>query len=168
MAYSDQEKNRQYYRDYKALNSERLKFHERKRRREWRIRLLEIVGNNKCKDCGEKDFRVLEFDHLGDEKKEANVASFIGRNWVKALAEAMKCEVVCANCHKIRTFERFPKLEEPKAKWTRWSKTHCPRGHLKTSENRKAVKGRNTTVCTLCLKERSAEYNEKKRKKKNR
>ncbi len=59
-----------------------------------------------CKDCGWKEHaEALDFDHVRGEKK-FTVSS---RAWwsIERLAEeVVKCEVVCANCHRIRTFER--------------------------------------------------------------
>lgn len=61
-----------------------------------------------CQDCKIDDPRVLEFDHVRGEKV-ANVAGLFGRRWKIVEAELDKCELVCANCHKIRTDERIPK-----------------------------------------------------------
>jgi hypothetical protein len=59
---------------------------------------------NKCRDCSNDDRRVLEFDHLGD--KIANISELYTRSWDKLKLELKKCELVCANCHKIRTWRR--------------------------------------------------------------
>jgi hypothetical protein len=59
-----------------------------------------------CVDCGEDDTRVLDFDHLQD--KAWNIGRMVADGWSlkKIMAEIAKCEVVCANCHRKRTFER--------------------------------------------------------------
>jgi hypothetical protein len=79
--------------------------------RKWRVRLerteylLEYFRDHPCRDCGESDPVVLEFDHLGD--KSFNVTQKLeDRNWQVILAEIEKCEVVCANCHRRRTAHR--------------------------------------------------------------
>lgn len=61
-----------------------------------------------CCDCGITDVRVLTFDHVNDDK-EFGVAQGIQNaySWERILREMEKCEVVCANCHMIRTRERF-------------------------------------------------------------
>lgn len=70
---------------------------------EWLRSLKDIP----CKDCGQTfPPYVMDFDHLGD--KEFGIASYYiryGRE--KLIKEMAKCEVVCANCHRIRTFERL-------------------------------------------------------------
>ena len=76
------------------------------RKRERQMIVLRAFESG-CVDCGNLDVRVLEFDHLGD--KEANVAYLVHSGTVeKLLAELEKCDVVCANCHKIRTYDRAP------------------------------------------------------------
>lgn len=57
-----------------------------------------------CADCGTTDIRVLEFDHLGN--KITGISQMRGYSLSKIKEEIAKCEVVCANCHNIRTSER--------------------------------------------------------------
>lgn len=57
-----------------------------------------------CVDCGNKNLTVLEFDHLRD--KTRNIGDMRGVCWAVIDAEVAKCEVVCANCHSIRTAAR--------------------------------------------------------------
>lgn len=60
-----------------------------------------------CKDCGYKEnHAALQFDHLPQFKKVSEVSS-LAVSGTKALEEELaKCEVVCANCHCIRTANR--------------------------------------------------------------
>ena len=59
-----------------------------------------------CTDCGYNDNPVaLQFDHIEDNK-EFDIGSGSGRNRDALEKEIAKCEVVCANCHAIRTYER--------------------------------------------------------------
>jgi hypothetical protein len=61
-----------------------------------------------CVDCGLDDMRTLEFDHLDGVEKVAGVMSLArsGASITRIQAEIDKCEVVCRNCHAIRTHER--------------------------------------------------------------
>ena len=60
-----------------------------------------------CIDCGYKvHHSALEFDHIKGNKK-INVAN--AKSIKQAKEEISKCEVVCSNCHRIRTFERLNK-----------------------------------------------------------
>ncbi len=58
-----------------------------------------------CVDCGEPDWRVLEFDHIDPASKSFSISRGIadGRNIDSIKTEIKKCEVRCCNCHRIRT-----------------------------------------------------------------
>ena len=60
-----------------------------------------------CQECGIDDFRVLEFHHREDEEKAGNVSDMVGKGFSKQtlITEINKCDVVCANCHRIITYE---------------------------------------------------------------
>jgi hypothetical protein len=62
-----------------------------------------------CADCGfNKHPEALDFDHLPGAVKLGGVGYLLARNGTRetVFAEIAKCEVVCANCHRIRTAER--------------------------------------------------------------
>lgn len=63
---------------------------------------------NGCSDCKVMyPHYILEFDHRPEFKKIDNVYRVykkFGKD--KAWQEVAKCDVLCANCHKSRTFER--------------------------------------------------------------
>lgn len=83
---------------------------ERRRREAQRKQAIDFLGGQ-CKDCGIGDPRVLVFDHI-TEDKESNVAGLLGKAWERIVLELNKCELVCANCHLIRTNERIPKAQD--------------------------------------------------------
>jgi hypothetical protein len=65
----------------------------------------EWLSTKSCVDCGNSDIRVLEQDHLRD--KSFSIAKMVGSvPLVTLMKEIEKCEVVCANCHRIRTSSR--------------------------------------------------------------
>jgi hypothetical protein len=61
-----------------------------------------------CVDCGYKGHpAALDFDHLPGATKAHELAKLVLWGNKEALdAEIAKCEVVCANCHRIRTLAR--------------------------------------------------------------
>lgn len=60
-----------------------------------------------CTDCGyDKHPAALDFDHLPGTEKANNVPNLIMGSLKKVFEEIDKCEVVCSNCHRIRTSER--------------------------------------------------------------
>ena len=51
---------------------------------------------------------MLEFDHRPEHKKLDNVYRVLKKYGLeKAMEEIKKCDVVCANCHKHRTYHRM-------------------------------------------------------------
>lgn len=68
-------------------------------------RLLTILESSSCTHCGENDPIVLDFDHLDPSTKISSVANLVCRHrgWAKTAREIAKCQVLCGNCHKIKT-----------------------------------------------------------------
>lgn len=65
------------------------------------------VKNVPCMDCGKKyPYYVMEFDHRKGELKFKDVASMVVEGFDRIKIEIAKCDVVCANCHRVRTFQR--------------------------------------------------------------
>lgn len=60
-----------------------------------------------CVDCGyNAHSAALDFDHLPGTTKVRDIKSGQHLGWLALLTEIAKCEVVCANCHRIRTAAR--------------------------------------------------------------
>lgn len=61
-----------------------------------------------CRDCGYRDHpEALDFDHRPDEVKLFNIARSRNSHGLNAvLVEIAKCDVRCANCHRVKTAER--------------------------------------------------------------
>lgn len=79
--------------------------------REYRKRMQVLVAEMKdvpCTDCGKKfPTYCMDFDHLPGEAKVQTVSKMMGKvGMKKILAEIAKCDVVCSNCHRIRTYDR--------------------------------------------------------------
>jgi hypothetical protein len=67
----------------------------------------EYLLSHPCVDCGNSDIRVLEFDHVRGIK--TNCISIMLVNTVREEVlkkEIKKCEIRCANCHKIRHYKK--------------------------------------------------------------
>ena len=79
----------------------------REERIKYRDKLHEIKLKSGCVGCGfNKHPAALQFDHLPGHVKLFGISSAINKSWYKVEAEIKKCEVVCANCHAIRTYNR--------------------------------------------------------------
>ena len=59
-----------------------------------------------CMDCKESfPYYVMDFDHR--ENKEFNISGQAGQiSLARIKAEIAKCDVVCSNCHRKRTWSR--------------------------------------------------------------
>ena len=82
-------------------------------RRRNKIKLVEYKGG-KCERCGyDKCIDALEFHHLNPDEKDFGVSCGDTRSLEKLKAEADKCIMVCANCHReIHAEERERKILE--------------------------------------------------------
>ena len=61
----------------------------------------DYLREHPCAECGENDWRVLDFDHDGADKM-GNVADMANNSvsLKRIQAEIEKCIVRCANCHR--------------------------------------------------------------------
>lgn len=66
--------------------------------------VCEYLLRNPCVKCGYTDIRALEFNHIRGIKAN-NVSELVyrGVSLSKITEEINKCEVLCANCHRIYT-----------------------------------------------------------------
>ena len=89
--------NTQYYKD-KARSWDRQTIDAN------RQYIIDYLKEHPCKDCGNANIVVLQFDHLRD--KLDNVSNMLKRSRKSIILEIAKCDVVCANCHIMRTAHR--------------------------------------------------------------
>lgn len=69
--------------------------------------LRELKEASPCTDCGvQYPYYVMDFDHLRDKKYQVALMPGMGYDIPTIKAEIEKCELVCANCHRVRTFTR--------------------------------------------------------------
>lgn len=54
-----------------------------------------------CRRCGEKNPWCLDLHHIDPADKTTEVSKLKGTNQTQIDAEIEKCEVLCANCHRI-------------------------------------------------------------------
>ena len=66
-----------------------------------------------CVCCGyKKHASALDFDHLDPSAKSMGVSQMLALSFKRLKNEINKCQVLCANCHRIKTAdpEQFKKL----------------------------------------------------------
>src|SRR6266850_1731604 len=75
--------------------------------------VMNYLASHPCVDCGEIDPVVLQFDHRDGTEKVDAVGTMLNRaSWSDLLNEIAKCDVRCANCHRVRTAQQFG--------WSKW------------------------------------------------
>jgi len=69
--------------------------------------LRDLKTKTPCVDCGiNYPYYVMDFDHVRGQK-HANVMELVSTLSKKKIDEEIaKCEIVCSNCHRIRTHMR--------------------------------------------------------------
>lgn len=105
-------RGREYQRIWRLKNPEGVKRQTkvaaatRLERQQW---VDSLKAASPCSDCGMKfPPECMDFDHLPGSKKKADVCFLCAQRKPKEeiLAEIKKCQLVCANCHRIRTKNR--------------------------------------------------------------
>ena len=102
------ERGREYYHSHKDRQLplalvRRRKYYWAKRR------YINKVKDIPCADCSKKyPYYVMDFDHKNPRSKINDIAFMVRSNWSlkRIKKEVAKCEVVSANCHRIRTFAK--------------------------------------------------------------
>ena len=68
---------------------------------------IEKIKSVPCLDCGNSyPPEAMDFDHVRGTKK-FNISTAHSKSWRVIEEEIAKCEVVCANCHRVRTRRRL-------------------------------------------------------------
>lgn len=81
-----------------------------------RLWVDEIKVKAGCVECGYNLHpAALDFDHLDPDTKLFTIATGMSRSWQSLMDEMAKCEIVCANCHRIRTVNRKLAISQIKA-----------------------------------------------------
>lgn len=107
MAWKDPEKQRAAIRRHYYANREMYIQKAMLRKKAIRQWLNEYKESLPCTDCKKNyPYYVMDFDHI--HSKASNISALINScSMTKIKAEIAKCEIVCANCHRERTFSRL-------------------------------------------------------------
>lgn len=93
---------------YYPKNKDKVKKRGADRHRKIKQWLREIKSVP-CADCNVTyDPVCMDFDHLPEHEKSFNISNYLrqGGNWTKIQEEIAKCEIVCSNCHRLRSKNR--------------------------------------------------------------
>lgn len=107
-AEENRERLTKWRKEYNKTNRSKKAERDALRRAEGKAYVDQIKTSNSCADCGGKFHPVaMDFDH-GSSPKNRSVAQLVSGAYKLDLikAEIAKCELVCANCHRVRTWTR--------------------------------------------------------------
>lgn len=107
MPYKDREKQKEAQHQAYLRNREKYLDANKKHHRA-AIQLLKEQKSGPCMDCGGQfHYSQMDFDHIrGIKKFEINRAMVVSKAKQAVIDEIAKCELVCSNCHRFRTWER--------------------------------------------------------------
>lgn len=123
MPIKDLQKRREYQRVYKISNKKRVSSQieawqqanmetivaqRANRKRLLKLNLVEQFGGS-CMDCGIESPdhpEIFDFDHVIGEKNY-EISKALTLSPVTLQEELTKCQLVCSNCHRIRTRDRI-------------------------------------------------------------
>jgi hypothetical protein len=117
---------REYSRAYQAsLSSEKKASYKKQdaeyvgRKRAERHLELDKIKSASCMDCG-RSFppHVMDFDHRDPTTKKAGINRIKGSTlaWGTVLEEIAKCDLVCVNCHRLRTWPKRSEFPDKRQK----------------------------------------------------
>ncbi len=114
MPYKDRERrlsaNRLAHQKWYAKNAERVKRDARAYKLSVKAAVNLIKESTPCLDCHKYyPACVMEFDHVRGEKEAAVAQSWhLGWSLERTMREIEKCELRCANCHRVKTYRNDP------------------------------------------------------------
>lgn len=106
MPYKNKDGQRNWAREYRRANKTKMKnamaaYYQRKRR------FVADFKNKPCADCQGWFHPVqMDFDHRPGETKLFDISTPGICRIEKIYREMKKCDVVCSNCHRLRTYRR--------------------------------------------------------------
>jgi hypothetical protein len=103
-------KNETYFADYRHENAKKIgqkSVRCQQRSKHERYNSIQILKSAPCQDCSRSfPFYVMDFDHRDPSLKVAGISTMVKTYvpWPKVLEEIAKCDLLCACCHRLRTY----------------------------------------------------------------
>ncbi len=93
--------SRIYTKTWNERNKEKYRSYMKKSYDKRRELYIDYKKELKCQKCGENHSACLVFHHKNSEEKDFDIAGSIHTKSVKrVMDEIVKCDVLCANCHR--------------------------------------------------------------------
>lgn len=110
MAYKNPNDERARIARRKHYNRNKLTYflNNKKKKDEMRTFLIKLKSLP-CLDCKQSyPWYVMDFDHRDMDKKSGTINQVLKRgSWRLLRGEVEKCDIICANCHRIRTAKQL-------------------------------------------------------------
>ena len=100
----EKERHKNYY----PVNRDRF-FEYAKKHQKSKKDFIGKLKNKPCSDCGKVYPPIcMDFDHIGTNKR-LNVSYLLNHGFPmeQIIKEVKKCELVCSNCHRMRTWKKM-------------------------------------------------------------
>lgn len=89
------------HKEWVAANKEYVKEYQRISARKRKVMAISYLGG-KCQKCdNEYHPAVYEFHHRDPTEKEGDPSKMTQLSWKRLEAELNKCDLLCANCHRL-------------------------------------------------------------------
>jgi hypothetical protein len=99
---------REYAAAHYQANKPRRQAQNKRRQADFMAWYVSLKAGRPCADCGQSfHHAAMQWDHLPGQVKKAALG-FLARRGSRrrVLEEIAKCELVCANCHAVRSYLR--------------------------------------------------------------
>ena len=109
----DNQKSRERYAENRESHLLSIRARSDRYRAEVRLYVSSLKESQPCSDCGKSyPHYVMDYDHTGTDKL-FNIANAVNRGFSleKIKTEISKCQLVCSNCHRIRTHNRRTNID---------------------------------------------------------
>ncbi len=95
-------RNKSYYKHQAKILIKQAEYYAR------RVAIISQLKNKPCMDCqGWFEPCQMDFDHRDPSIKIQNIGLMKGHRKMKTILEEIaKCDLVCANCHRLRTLKQ--------------------------------------------------------------
>lgn len=103
----DNKKSRERYKANANSHKQKVLDRNRKNKEKLKKEIRDYKESKSCADCGVLyPWYVMDFDHISGTKVD-NISKLVSNlSTAKLRIELKKCELVCSNCHRERTFNR--------------------------------------------------------------
>lgn len=104
----NKENQKKLWREHYKRNTDKYIAKKNARKAEIRQYIKDSKLGKPCTDCGVLySHYVMDYDHLSNKEYDIGKMSSHGFSIKRVQEEIDKCELVCSNCHRERTFSRI-------------------------------------------------------------